>query len=71
MITNDKQHAAAQNKLAMLEAPLAQKPDNALPDIICETGAGQQDKCVIIVVSTESSPAKVPLLFPVLTYCAP
>ena len=33
--------SVAQNKLAMLEAPLAQKPDNALPDIIRETGAGQ------------------------------
>lgn len=33
--------SAAQNKLAMLEAPLAQKPDSALPDITRETGAGQ------------------------------
>ena len=33
--------SAAQNKLAMLEASLAQKPDSALPDIIRETGAGQ------------------------------
>lgn len=41
MITNDKQHAVAQNKLTLLEAPLAHKPDNALPDIIRETGAGQ------------------------------
>ena len=41
MITSDKQHAAAQNKLTMLEASLARKPDSALPDIIRETGAGQ------------------------------
>ena len=41
MITNNKQHAAAQNKLTMLEASLAQKPDSAVPDIIRETGAGQ------------------------------
>ena len=41
MITNNKQHAAAQNKLTLLEASLAQKPDSALPDIIRETGAGQ------------------------------
>ena len=33
--------SAAQNKLAMLEAHLAQKPHSALPDIIRETGAGQ------------------------------
>ena len=41
MITSNKQHAAAHNKLTLLEAPLAQKPDSALPDIIRETGAGQ------------------------------
>ena len=41
MITSDKQHAAAQNKLTLLEASLAQKPDSALPDIIRETSAGQ------------------------------
>ena len=41
MITNNKQHAAAQNKLTLLEASLAQKPDSALPDIIRETGTGQ------------------------------
>ena len=41
MITSDKQHAAAQNKLTMLEASLAQKPDSALPDIIRETSTGQ------------------------------
>ena len=41
MITNNKQHAAAQNKLTLLEASLARKPDNALPDIIHETSAGQ------------------------------
>ena len=41
MITNNKQHAAAQNKLTMLEASLAQKPDSALPDTIRETKAGQ------------------------------
>lgn len=41
MITSDKQHAAAQNKLTLLEASLAQKPDSALPDIIHETSAGQ------------------------------
>ena len=40
MIKNNK-HAAAQNKLALLEASLAQTPDSALPDIIHETGAGQ------------------------------
>lgn len=33
--------SAAQNKLTLLDAPLAQTPDNALPDIIRETGAGQ------------------------------
>lgn len=41
MITNNKQHAAAHNKLTVLEASLAQKPDSALPDIIRETSAGQ------------------------------
>ena len=41
MITSNKQHAAAQNKLTLLEASLAQKPDSVLPDIIRETGAGQ------------------------------
>ena len=41
MITNNKQQAAAQNKLTLLEASLAQKPDSALPNIIRETGAGQ------------------------------
>ena len=41
MITNNKQHAAAQNKLTLLEASLARKPDSALPDIIRETSAGQ------------------------------
>ena len=41
MIANNKQHMAAQNKLTMLEASLAQKPDSALPDIIRETGRGQ------------------------------
>lgn len=41
MITSNKQHAAAQNKLTLLEASLAQKPDSALPDIIRETSAGQ------------------------------
>ena len=41
MITSDKQHAAAQNKLTLLEASLAQKPDSALADIIRETNAGQ------------------------------
>ena len=41
MITSDKQHATTQNKLTLLEASLAQKPDSALPDIIRETGAGQ------------------------------
>ena len=41
MITSDKQHAVAQNKLTLLEASLAQKPDSALPDTIRETNAGQ------------------------------
>ena len=41
MITSDKQHAAAQNKLTLLEASLAQTPDSALPDIIRETNSGQ------------------------------
>ena len=41
MITSNKQHAAAQNKLTLLEASLAQKPDSALPDIIRETSTGQ------------------------------
>ena len=41
MITSNKQHAAVQNKLTLLEASLAQKPGSALPDIIRETGAGQ------------------------------
>ena len=41
VITSNKQHAAAQNKLTMLEASLAPKPDSALPDIVRETGAGQ------------------------------
>lgn len=40
MIKNNK-HAAAQNKLTLLEASLAQTSDSALPDIIRETGAGQ------------------------------
>ena len=41
MITSNKQHAAAQNKLTLLEASLAQTPDSALPKIIRETSAGQ------------------------------
>ena len=41
MIISDKQHAAAQNKLTLLEASLAQTPDSALPDIIRETSTGQ------------------------------
>ena len=47
MITNNKQHAAAQNKLTLLAASLAQKPDSVLPDIIRETGSGQLQNLIV------------------------